>query len=219
MSQTKLSRRSFAAASAGLIAATGAGLVVAQDEGKPKPNATQDEEKKKEEKFPEEMEFERDYEPPKFKPSWNNKQINRQMAADFVIYAHSDLKMVEMLYDREPGLLNATLDWGSGDWETALGGASHMGRKDIVEYLLSKGARPDLFCATMLGQLETVKAMLTLQPKLIDSKGPHGFSLHFHAQVGQEDSKDVLDYLQSVKEVELKPLPRFLKRKKKEEGE
>jgi hypothetical protein len=45
-----------------------------------------------------------------------------------------------------------------------------MGRKDIVEYLLSKGARPDLFCATMLGQLETVKAMLTLQPKLIDSK-------------------------------------------------
>ena len=51
---------------------------------------------------------------------------------------------------------------------------------------------------------------------LVDAKGPHGFSLHYHAQVGQEDSKAVLDYLQSVKEVELKPLPAFMRRKKKQ---
>ncbi len=30
-----------------------------------------------------------------------------------------------------------------------------------------------------MGQLDAVKAFLTLQPKLIDAKGPHGFSLHF----------------------------------------
>jgi hypothetical protein len=35
--------------------------------------------------------------------------------------------------------------------------------------------------------------------------------LHFHAQVGGEKSKETLDYLQSVKEVELKPIP-FLKK-------
>jgi hypothetical protein len=64
----------------------------------------------------------------------------------------------------------------------------------------------------MLGQLEVVKSFLTLQPALIDAKGPHGFSLHFHAQVGGDEAQPVLDYLQSVKTVELKPVP-FLKKK------
>ena len=68
----------------------------------------------------------------------------------------------------------------------------------------------------MLGQLEAVKSFLTLQPKLIDAKGPHGFSLHFHAQVGQEHSAAVLDYLQSIKKIELKPVP-FLKKPAAEE--
>ena len=160
---------------------------------------------------PKEAAFVRDYPAPGFKPSWKKEQINRQMAQDFVIYAHSDLTMVKKLLEKEPGLINASIDWGAGDWETGLGGASHMGRRDIVEFLLSKGARIDLFCATMLGQIEAVRSFLTLQPGLIDAKGPHGFSLHFHAQVGGKDSEKVLDYLQSIKKVELKPVP-FLKK-------
>jgi hypothetical protein len=64
----------------------------------------------------------------------------------------------------------------------------------------------------MLGQLEVVKTCLTLQPALIDARGPHGFSLHFHAQVGGDEAQNVLDYLQSVKPVELRPVP-FLKKK------
>jgi hypothetical protein len=161
---------------------------------------------------PTEASFERDYDPPGFKPSWKKEQINRTMAQDFVIFAHSDLEMTRKLLEREPGLINASIDWGGGDFETALGGASHMGRKDIVELLLSQGARIDLFCATMLGQLDAVRAFLTLEPKLIDAKGPHGFSLHFHAQVGGENAQAVLDYLQSIKTVELRPIP-FLNKK------
>jgi len=161
---------------------------------------------------PAEAPFERDYAPPGFKPSWKKEQINRTMAQDFIIFAHSDLEMTKKLLEREPGLINASIDWGAGDWETALGGASHMGRKDIVEFLLSKGARIDLFCAAMLGQLEAVKAFLALEPALIDARGPHGFGLHFHAQVGGEKAKETLDYLQTVKTVELKPIP-FLNQK------
>ena len=192
-------RRHFALAAAGLFAAPG--LLMAHDDKKENEAA--------EEKplGPREKPFERDYNPPKFKPSWKNEQVNRELAADFVIYAHSDLKMVEKLLAREPGLLNATLDWGGGDWEDAISGASHMGRRDIVEFLLSKGARPNLFCAAMMGLLPAVKAMLELQSELINAKGPHGFSLHWHAQVGLDEAKPVLDYLQSIKEVELKPLP------------
>ena len=57
-----------------------------------------------------------------------------------------------------------------------------MGRRDIVGFLLASGARIDIFAAAMMGQLDAVKAFLTLEPKLIDARGPHGFTLHFHAQ-------------------------------------
>ena len=191
-----LTRRTFTAAAAGL--ALGATADAADE--KPKAPAG-----------PTEAPFDRDYEAPKFKPSWKRPQVNRQLVQDFVIYAHSDLAMTQQLLEKEPAVLNAAMDWGGGDWETALGAAAHMGRRDIAAHLLEKGARTDLFCAAMLGQLEAVKAMLTFQPKLIDAKGPHGFSLHFHAQVGGKDAEPVLDYLQSIKKVELKPNP-FLKK-------
>lgn len=208
----KLNRRSFAAATAGIVlssatAARASSGVTRWGESKHVSQDSQDETPK----GPREAAFERDYEPPGFKPSWKKEQINRQLVQDFVIYAHSDLAMVKKLLDKEPGLLNATMDWGGGDWETGLGGSSHMGNKEIVSYLLERGARMDLFCAAMMGQIEAVRAFLTLQPNLIDAKGPHGFTLHFHAQVGGDDAKEVLDYLQSIKEVELKPIP-FLKK-------
>jgi len=198
-----ISRRSFAGLTAGLVVGPAAHLKAADDKpkaGPPKAPAG-----------PTEAAFERDYPPPGFKPSWKKPQINRLLVQDFVVYAHSDLAMVKKLLGNEPALLNATMDWGGGDWETALGGASHMGRRDIVAFLLEKGARIDIFCAAMLGQLDAVKAFLALQPRLIDAKGPHGFTLHFHAQVGGKAAEGVLDHLQSVKRLELRPVP-FLKK-------
>src|SRR5437870_4667424 len=187
----QITRRSFTALSAGAL--LGAATVASADDDKPP--------------APVEAPFERDYPAPGFKPGWKKQQINRLFVQDFVIYAHSDLGMVKKLLEKEPALLNATMDWGGGDWETGLGGASHMGRRDIVAYLLERGARIDIFCAAMMGQLDAVRAFLTLQPKLIDAKGPHGFTLHFHAQVGGKESENVLDYLQSIKKLELKPVP------------
>lgn len=201
-----ISRRSFSSLTAGVVvgsAAGGANLPAAEDQPKHGSGPAG--------AGPVEAPFERDYSPPSFKPSWKKQQINRVLVQDFVIYAHSDLEMVKKLLDREPALLNATMDWGGGDWETGLGGASHMGRRDIVDYLLGHGARIDLFCAAMMGRLDAVRSFLTLEARLIDARGPHGFSLHFHAQVGGKEAEPVLDYLQSIKKVELKPNP-FLKK-------
>ncbi len=133
------------------------------------------------------------------------------MIADFIIYAHSDIDMTKKLLDKEPMLINSFMDWGAGDWESALGGASHMGRNDIVEVLLARGARIDIFCATMMGQFDAVKSFLTLQPKLIDARGPHGFTLHFHAQLAGKEADRMVEYLQSIKKIELKPNP-FVKK-------
>jgi hypothetical protein len=189
-----MSRRAFGTLAAGWVLGSAADLKAADDQPKKAAGPT-------------EAAWERDYPAPAFQPSWRKPQLNRGLVQDFVIYAHSDLGMVQKLLAREPALLNATMDWGAGDWETGLGGASHMGRRDIAEFLLAHGARIDLFCAAMLGQLDAVKSFLTLQPKLIDAKGPHGLTLHFHAQVGGKEAAAVLDYLQSLKKVELKPVP------------
>ena len=137
--------------------------------------------------------------------------LDAMAVREIVAKAHGDLGRVQALLEQEPRLVNAAWDWGGGDWETPLGAAAHMGRRDIAEFLLEQGARIDLFCAAMLGRLDAVKSFLTLQPKLIDAKGPHGFTLHFHAQVGGKEAEPVLEYLQSVKKVELKPVP-FLKK-------
>ncbi len=116
----------------------------------------------------------------------------------FVRDAHSDFAAVRAHLARQPALLNAAWDWGAGDYETAIGAAGHMGRRDIAEFLIEQGARVDVFVAAMLGQLAFVRDALTAWPSLARSKGPHGISLLRHAQVGGAPAKAVVDYLQSL---------------------
>ena len=73
-----------------------------------------------------------------------------------------------------------------------------MGNREIAEYLISQGARIDIFAAAMLGRLDIVKAMLTAWPGLLQSKGPHGITLLRHARAGREHAKAVEDYLLSL---------------------
>jgi hypothetical protein len=124
--------------------------------------------------------------------------LEGSLVQELVGNAHGDLNRVRELLDLEPRLINATWDWGGGDFETALGAASHMGRRDIAEFLLEKGARLDLFAATMLGKLEIVKAALLAFPTAIDTPGPHGIPLIAHATAGGDEAKEVLEYLASL---------------------
>jgi hypothetical protein len=124
--------------------------------------------------------------------------LDGELVNEFVLKAHGDLGVVKQLLEQEPALLNATWDWGGGDWETALGAASHVGRRDIAEYLLDKGARMDVFAAAMLGETEVVRAMLEAQPALRESLGPHGIPLVAHAEAGGEQASKVLDLLHAV---------------------
>jgi len=216
MHTDQYSRRKFAALTAGAVVSSGA-LLRAEDkpaaaakDAPPKDAAPAATPAAQPSAGPREAPFERDYPAPKFQPRWKNAQLNRTLIQDFVIFSHTDLDMVKKLLEKEPALALAIINWGAGDWESGLGAGAHCGRHDIVELLLEFGARPDIFCAAMLGQVDVVRTLITHQPKLIDVKGPHGFTLHFHAQVGGEKSANVLDYLQSVKRIEMKDNP-FLK--------
>jgi hypothetical protein len=122
--------------------------------------------------------------------------IDPELVAEFVLKAHGDLGVVKQLVEQEPAIVNAAWDWGGGDWETGLGAASHVGRRDIAEFLLEHGARMDVFAAAMLGETEIVRAMLSAQPELHEARGPHGISLLAHAEAGGEQARDVLALLQ-----------------------
>lgn len=114
---------------------------------------------------------------------------------EFVSAAHTDLDRTREMLDEQPGLLNATWDWGAGDFETALGGASHMGNREIAGFLLERGARLDLFCAATMGMLDVVRAVVEAYPAAIGWEGPHGIPLVRHAELG--GSTEVLDFLRS----------------------
>ena len=116
----------------------------------------------------------------------------------FVAKAHGDLEAVRELLEEEPALVNASWDWGGGDWETGLGAAAHMGRRQIALLLLDHGARLDLFAAAMLGCFDIVSATLANFPELRDAKGPHGIPLVEHARVGGADARAVLELLEST---------------------
>ena len=124
--------------------------------------------------------------------------IDSELVAEFVLMAHGDLGVVKQLLEREPAIVNAAWDWGGGDWETALGAAAHVGRRDIAEHLLEHGARMDVFAAAMLGETAIVRAMLDAQPDLHNARGPHGITLMAHAEAGGEQAQQVLELLQGA---------------------
>jgi ankyrin repeat protein len=114
-------------------------------------------------------------------------RLDDDLVREFVIAGHANLEKTKELLEKQPALVNATWDWGGGDWETALGGASHMGSREVAEYLLSRGARMDVFCAAMLGRIDIVKAFLAADPNVVHLKGPHGIPLIRHAKAGKQD--------------------------------
>jgi hypothetical protein len=98
---------------------------------------------------------------------------------EFVGNAHGDLDAVRAVLEIDPTLANAAWDWGNGDWESAIGAAAHMKRRDIAELLLAHGARMDVFTAAMLDDVDAVRALLAHYET--EPVGPHGIPLRAHA--------------------------------------
>lgn len=120
-----------------------------------------------------------------------------EVVKEFVIAGHGKLDKVKELLEEFPNLLFCRYDWGNGDFEEAIEGAGHVGNKEIANYLIEKGARPNLFVLTMLGETAIVKSAIEKYPSLLTAKGPHGLSLLHHATKGGETSKELLDYFKS----------------------
>lgn len=142
---------------------------------------------------------------PESRPHDRYPAIKLEIASEVVGVSHFNLDRLKQLVDPRPELAKADWDWGYGDWETAIAAASHVGRKDIVEYLVSKGAVPTIFTYAMLGSYETVKSMIDTYPGIQKNFGPHGISLLQHAKTGLETegvnkskAKQLVEYLETL---------------------
>ncbi|MCL6265898.1 hypothetical protein [Flagellimonas myxillae] len=126
----------------------------------------------------------------------NEKELfTEELITEFVFAAHRSLDETRKILEKHPLLLNCANQFIKGDFETAVGGASHMGRRDIVDYLVSKGARLDIFNYAFLGYDDFIRQMISDHPHLLKAPGPHGFTLLHHAQVGERS--ELADWLQT----------------------
>src|SRR3954447_18977744 len=117
---------------------------------------------------------------------------------DVVGASHGNLARVKELVSARPELARASWDWGYGDWETPIDAASHVGNRPIAEYLIASGARPTVFTAVMLGQLDIVKQLLAATPGLQRMRGPHGITMLGHARAGGDAAAETLKYLEAL---------------------
>jgi hypothetical protein len=123
------------------------------------------------------------------------------LAKEIVGVSHSNITRVKELVTKHQTLAKASWDWGFGDWETALGAASHVGNRPIAEFLIENGAAPTIFSAAMLGQLDVVKAFAGVMPNVNRLRGPHSIPLINHARAGGAQAAEVLKYLESLGDV------------------
>ncbi len=124
--------------------------------------------------------------------------ISVDIVKEFVGVSHGKFDRVKEMLEDNHLLLHVSYDWGGGDYESGIEAAGHVGNTEIANYLLSKGARYNIYLACMLGHLDTVKNVLSFNPGLLSSKGPHGFTMLHHANKGGESAKPVVDYLISL---------------------
>lgn len=124
--------------------------------------------------------------------------IKLEIVKEFVVVAHGKFDRVKEMLENDHLLLHVSNDWGGGDFESGIEAAGHVGNKEIANYLLGKGARYNIYLACMLGHLETVRNVLTFNPGLLNSKGPHGLTMLHHANKGGDPSLAVVEYLQSL---------------------
>ena len=104
-------------------------------------------------------------------------ELDPELIQTFVGNAHGNFAKVQELLEQEPRLLIAK--WERFD-ENALEASGHVGRADIANYLLEKGAPLTIFAASMLGRTEDVAAFLRDNPALATADGVHGISILYH---------------------------------------
>ena len=90
--------------------------------------------------------------------------------------AHGNLARVEELIEANPELLNEKASWN----ETPIEAATQMGNRQIIDYLIGRGAPVDFFTAMVLGRSEEIDR----HPELVETRGIHDLAALYFAAIG-----------------------------------
>ena len=100
-----------------------------------------------------------------------------------------DLEKVKAYLSQDP----KQIDLVDAKGRTVLACATHSGKKELVEFLLEKGASEDIFAAAIVGDTNQVAALLKEDPKLINARDGDGkTALHWAALYGQKKVVELL---------------------------
>ena len=135
--------------------------------------------------------------------------IPPEIIAEVVGKSHFDLDRVKNLSTNAPELSRSVWEWRFGDFESAIGAASHVGRRDISIVSYEQKAHGPRFHFAMLGHFQVIKAMVESSEGIQEVTGPHGISLLDHAHAGRrmkdtmthteiENLDKTIDYLTSL---------------------
>ncbi|MCB9844694.1 MAG: ankyrin repeat domain-containing protein [Phycisphaeraceae bacterium] len=94
--------------------------------------------------------------------------------------SHTNLDAVRAAVGRDARLAHSV----AMTTEAAVEAGAHMGRHDIVEFLLSHGAPYSLPTAVMRGDAGRVRALLKEDPARITERGAHDFALLWYPVIG-----------------------------------
>jgi ankyrin repeat protein len=95
--------------------------------------------------------------------------------------AHTDFDEVQRRLELHPELAHAV----ATTTEAAVEASAHMGRRDLVDYLLDKGAPYSLLTAVMKGDTQAAARLLAEDPLRIHERGPHDFALLWYPIIGR----------------------------------
>ena len=141
--------------------------------------------------------------PPAIRAADAFPQHDPNLVREIVGASHGNFARLREAVEKQPALARASVDWGFGDWETCLDAAAHVGNKPIADFLLTHGARPTIFSAAMMGQLDAVKAFIAARPGIQKTYGPHGITLMSHARAGGADAAAVVEYLKGLGDADI----------------
>src|SRR6266545_3736249 len=102
----------------------------------------------------------------------------------FGALATGQTERFKSLLDEHPNLVNARNENG----DSLLLSAVYMGRKDLFELLLQKGAGVSLFEASAVGLLDRVQEQVELDPALVNTYSHDGWTpLHLASFFGHQE--------------------------------
>ena len=100
-----------------------------------------------------------------------------------------DLARVKAYLSQDP----KQIDLLDAKGQTVLARAARSGKKELVEFLLEKGASEDIYAAAIVGDVDKVAAFLKQDKKLVNAKDSGGRSaLHWAALYGQTKVMELL---------------------------